>query len=57
MLLNAAKTSRIIVRKQNRASTWADLNSRGRFGSCAKIRNSNGCDEVGRSSGGRIAAS
>jgi hypothetical protein len=36
MLPNAAKT-RMIVRRQKRTSTWVDLSSRGKFGSCAKI--------------------
>src|ERR1700730_2824953 len=39
-LPNAAKMIRMIVRRTKRTSTWADLNSRGKFGSCAKIRNS-----------------
>jgi hypothetical protein len=38
MLPNAAKTTRMIVRRKKRTSTWLDLSSRGKFGSCAKIR-------------------
>jgi hypothetical protein len=40
MLPNAAKMTRVLVRRQKRTSTWVDLNCRGRFGSCAKTRNS-----------------
>ena len=36
MLLNAAKAVRMPIRMQKRTSTWVDLSSRGRFGSCAK---------------------
>src|SRR6266403_5943574 len=43
MLPNAAKTTRMIIRREKRMSTWVDLSSRGKFGSCAKIRNSDGC--------------
>src|ERR1700737_2298108 len=42
MLPNAAKITRMLIRRQKRTSTWVDLSSRGRFGSCAKIRNSDG---------------
>jgi hypothetical protein len=28
----------MIIRSKKRASTWVDLNSRGRFGTCAKVR-------------------
>src|SRR5258705_2557512 len=38
MLPNAAKTTRMIIRRQKRMSTWVDLSSRGRFGTCAKVR-------------------
>src|SRR6267142_1365238 len=38
MLPNAAKTTRTIIRRQKRMSTWVDLSSRGRFGTCAKVR-------------------
>jgi hypothetical protein len=38
MLPNAAKTTRMIIRRQKRTSTWVDLSSRGRFGTCAKVR-------------------
>src|SRR5260370_11944090 len=38
MLPNAAKITRMIVRRKKRATTWVGLNSRGRFGSCAKTR-------------------
>src|SRR5260221_9590782 len=38
MLPNAAKITRMIVRRRKRATTWVGLNSRGRFGSCAKTR-------------------
>jgi hypothetical protein len=37
MLPKAAKTAKMLIRRQKRASTWADLNSCGRFGSCAKF--------------------
>src|SRR3977135_3419879 len=40
MLPNAAKITRMIMRRQKRTSTWVDFNSRGRFGTCAKIRSS-----------------
>jgi hypothetical protein len=43
MLPNVAKTTRMIIRKQKRTSTWVDLSSCGRFGNCIKIRNSHGC--------------
>src|SRR5260370_28876656 len=38
MLPNAAKITRMIVRRKKRATTWVGLNSRGRFGRCAKTR-------------------
>ena len=38
MLPNAAKITRMIVRRKKRATTWVGLNSRGRIGSCAKTR-------------------
>src|SRR5260370_22261389 len=38
MLPNAAKITRMIVRRKKRATTWVGLNSCGRFGSCAKTR-------------------
>jgi hypothetical protein len=37
MLPNAAKTAKMLIRRQKRASTWIDLSSCGRFGSCAKF--------------------
>jgi hypothetical protein len=37
MLPNAAKITRTIIRRKKRTSTWVNLNSRGKFGSCAKI--------------------
>src|ERR1700681_3603598 len=37
MLPKAAKITRMIIRRQKRTSTWVDLSSRGKFGSCAKI--------------------
>src|ERR1700687_4109410 len=40
MLPNAAKIARTLIRRKKRTSTWVDLSSRGRFGSCAKTRNS-----------------
>jgi hypothetical protein len=40
MLLNAAKTTRMPIRRQKRTSTRVDLSCRGRFGSGAKTRNS-----------------
>ena len=43
MLPNVAKTTRMIIRKQKRTSTWVDLSSCGKLGSCIKIRNSDGC--------------
>ena len=38
MLPNAANSVRMIIRRQKRASTWVDLSSCGRFGSCAKCQ-------------------
>src|SRR3984893_8174341 len=40
MLPNAAKITRMLIRRQKRTSTWVDLSCRGKFGSCAKTRNS-----------------
>src|ERR1700739_1093626 len=34
---NAAKTTRMIMRRQKRTITWVDFNSWVKFGSCAKI--------------------
>src|ERR1700682_3427201 len=38
MLPNAAKITRMIIRRPKRRSTCVDLTSCGKFGSCAKIR-------------------
>ena len=43
ILPNVAKITRMNIRRQKRMITWADLSSCGRFGSCAKIRDSDGC--------------
>jgi hypothetical protein len=37
MLANAAKMTRMTIRRQKRTSTWVDFNSRCRIGCCAKI--------------------
>jgi hypothetical protein len=37
MLPNAAKTAKMLIRTQKRASTWVDPSSCGRFGGCAKF--------------------
>jgi hypothetical protein len=47
MLANAAKITRIVIRKQKRMITWVDLSCCGRCGSCAKIKNSDGCGYYG----------
>jgi hypothetical protein len=38
MLPKDASTARMVIRKQKRRSTWVDLSSCGRFGSCAKFK-------------------
>src|SRR5229473_273095 len=43
MLPNVAKRARMNIRRQKRAITWTDLSCRGRFGSCAKFQNPDGC--------------
>src|SRR5580692_5913399 len=40
MLANAAKMTRMLIRRKKRASTWVDLSSRDRFRNCAKTGNS-----------------
>jgi hypothetical protein len=37
MLPKAAKIAKMLIRRQKRASTWIDLSSCGRSGSCAKF--------------------
>src|SRR5260221_5442002 len=43
MSLNVAKRARMNIRRQKRAITWTDLSCRGRFGSCAKFQDPDGC--------------
>jgi hypothetical protein len=43
MLPNVANSVRMNIRRQKRAITWTDLSCCGRFGSCAKFQNPDGC--------------
>src|ERR1035437_831425 len=47
MLAKAANTTRMLIRRQKRTSTRVGFSSRDRFGSWAKIRNSDECDKYG----------